>query len=158
MPRSLIMKPQRKGQEEEFETERRAYRQLKPVQGILVPKLYGQVKCNGTRWLLIQDVGGVPLASPEGALLEIKKLSELLEECFRTLHSFDVHQLDPNPGNYQLVGGKLKALDFGDVDFDLSEDDKEYFLATRISTILRYYRNMQRVYEHDGELVPVIEC
>ncbi|KAI0439026.1 hypothetical protein F4803DRAFT_554449 [Xylaria telfairii] len=157
LPCSLIIKPQRKGEEELFDTERRAYHQLKAVQGILVPKLYGQVKHNKTKWLLLEDVGGVSLASPEGALLELEKLSELLKKCFRTLHSFDVHQLDPNPGNYQLVDGKLKALDFGDVDFDLSEDGKEFFLASRISSILGYYRDMQRVYEHDGELVPVIE-
>lgn len=157
LPRSLIIKPQRKGERELFETERRAYRQLKAVQSILVPKLYGQVRHNRTRCFLLEDVGGVSLASPEGALLELEKLSELLQECFQTLHSFDVHQLDPNPGNYQLVDGKLKALDFGDVDFDLSEDSKELFSSSRISSILGYYRNMQRFYEHEGKLVPIIE-
>ncbi|KAI1169735.1 hypothetical protein F4777DRAFT_572008 [Nemania sp. FL0916] len=157
LPRSLIIKPQRKGDEELFETECKAYRRLKAVQGISVPILYGQIRHNSTRWLLLEDLGGVSLASPEGALLELEKLSELLEECLRTLHSFDVHQLDPNPGNYQLVDGKLKALDFGDVDFGLSADHKEFFLTTRISSILRYYRDMQRFYEYQGKLVPVIE-
>ncbi|KAI0098232.1 hypothetical protein GGR51DRAFT_538779 [Nemania sp. FL0031] len=157
LPRYLTIKPQRKGLEEQFETERKAYHQLEAVQGILVPKLYGQVKYNRTRWLLLADVGGISLASPEGALLELEKLSELLKECFRTLHSFNVHQLDPNPGNYRLVDGKLKALDFGDVDIDLSEERKEFFLGCRISSILGYYRDMQRVYEHHGELVAVIE-
>ncbi|KAI1113868.1 hypothetical protein F5Y14DRAFT_416882 [Nemania sp. NC0429] len=151
------MKSQRKEEEELFETELRAYHQLKAVQGILVPKLYGQVKHNRTKFLLLEDVGGVSLSSPEGALLDLEKVSELLQECFRTLHSFNVHQLDPNPGNYQLVDGKLKALDFEIVDFELSEDDKAFFLTTRISAILEYYRNMQRLYEHDGELVPILE-
>ncbi len=47
------------------------------------------------------------------------------------------------------------ALDFGDVDFDLSEDDKQYFMTTRISTILKHYRQLQLVYEQDGKLIPV---
>ncbi|KAI1200279.1 hypothetical protein F5X97DRAFT_321504 [Nemania serpens] len=73
LPHSLTIKPQRKEGQELFETERRAYRPLKAVQSILVPKLCGQVKHNRTGWLSVEDLGGVSLASPEGALLELEK-------------------------------------------------------------------------------------
>lgn len=134
-----------------FDTEIYAYEHLKHAQGMLVPEVCGQVIYAGKRALLLKDLGGTPLASPEGAILNLDKLSELLQECFRSLHSFGIHQLDPNPGNYHLVDGKLMALDFGQVDFDLSEDDKKYFMTTRISLILKYYRQSQLVYEHDGK-------
>lgn len=158
LPDNVVLKPRRKGEEEFFDTELKAYRYLESAQGTLVPKLYGQVGYNGTKALLLQDLGGIPLASPEGAMLELGKVSELLQECFLALHRLGVHQLDPNPGNYQLVGEKLMALDFGDVDFDLSEDDKQYFMMTRISSILKYYRELQLFYEHDNKLVPVTDA
>lgn len=157
LPDHIILKPQRKDEEELFDTELKAYQYLKRAQGILVPRVHGQITYNGTRALLLEDLGGTPLASPEGATLDLRELSELLQECFLSLHSLDVHQLDPNPGNYHLVNGKLKALDFGNVDFDLSEDDKRYFMTTRISTILKHYRELQLYYEHTGQLIPVAD-
>ncbi|KAI9163622.1 hypothetical protein HJFPF1_05243 [Paramyrothecium foliicola] len=144
--KTLVEEPDEK---DLFDTELRVYEYLKPAQGTFVPEVCGQVIYNTKRALLLKDVGGIPLASPEGAILELDKLSELLQECFRSLHSLGVHQLDPNPGDYHLVDGKLVAFDFGDVDFDPSEDDKQYFMTTRISTILKYYRQLQVIYEHD---------
>ncbi|KAJ8130337.1 hypothetical protein O1611_g3292 [Lasiodiplodia mahajangana] len=155
LPDHVILKSERKDEEDSFDDEIRAYEHLKHAQGTLVPEFCGQVLYTGKRALLLKDVGGIPLASPEGAILKLDELSELLQECFRSLHSFGIHQLDPNPRNYHLVDGRLVALDFGQVDFDLSEDDKRYFMMTRISTILEYYRGLQLAYEHDGKLIPV---
>ncbi|KAI1144721.1 hypothetical protein F4825DRAFT_445649 [Nemania diffusa] len=155
LPDHVILKSERTDEEDSFDTEVCAYEHLKHAQGTLVPEVCGQVIYTGKRALLLKDLGGIPLASPEGAILKLDELSELLQDCFRSLHSFGVHQLDPNPGNYHLVDGKLMALDFGQVDFDLSEDDKQYFMKTRISTILKYYRQLQLLYEHDGKLIPV---
>ncbi len=92
LPDHVVLKPERKDERDLFDTELRAYEYLKPAQGTLVPRVYGQVMYNKTRALLLEDLGGIPLASPEGAILELEKLSELLQECFRSLHSLGVHQ------------------------------------------------------------------
>ncbi|EAQ83345.1 hypothetical protein CHGG_09749 [Chaetomium globosum CBS 148.51] len=83
---------------EYFHTEVEAYRRLKPLQGVVIPQFYGCLRYNGSRAMLVEQLGGASLSSPEGATMELEELSALLQACYRALHAFGVHQDDSNLG------------------------------------------------------------
>ena len=72
------------------ETELKAYDRLKPLQGLVVPRCYGEAIYDGAPALVLEDVGGHSLAAPEGCLLTPEQLSTMLQECYRALHAFGV--------------------------------------------------------------------
>jgi hypothetical protein len=117
IPSHVVLKAQKqpdRGEEqtviELFDTEVKAYHRLKPVQGLVVPNLYGLCRYNGMRALILDHLSGVSLASPEGATLCLEELSDLLQPCYRAMHAFGVQHDDPHVGNFQLVDGKIMAL------------------------------------------------
>ncbi len=157
LPGHIILKTQKAGVEDEIlqelsYTELKAYDRLKAVQGILVPICYGRVLYRGTTALLLEELGGVSLASPEGGTLGLRELSELLQICHRAMHVFGVLQSDLQMGNFQLVDGKLLVMDFERVEFDLSLDRHTHFMASQIEQLVENYRNMQLRYKSDGLL------
>jgi hypothetical protein len=157
LPSNVVLKQQRRGEEQEimeelFDTEVKAYAQLKPLQGLVIPTSYGRLRYNGTRALVLEHLGGVSLSSPEGATLRLEELSALLQPCYRVLHAFGVHYDDPNLSNFQLVNGKVMVLDLESAVFDLSADGQAFFLKTSIECLAGRYRSMQAYYWHDGLL------
>jgi hypothetical protein len=151
------MKQQKHGQDQEvmeelFDTEVKAYDRLKPLQRVVIPRCYGRLSYNGTRALLLEHLGGVSLASPEGATLELEELSELLQPCYRALHAFGVHHDDPHPSNFQLVDGKTMVLDLERVMFGLSAKENVFFMGTNIWDIADRYRGLQAYYRYEGLL------
>ena len=135
-----------------FDTEMQAYERLKDIQGLVVPICYGQVSCNGRRALVLQDVGGVSLAEPAGAILDLEELSRLLQESCHALHGFGVHQSDFKCGNFRLVGSRLMVLDLEMVEFDLTDDDSAFFTATGISHLSSAYQRSRAVFRREGWL------
>jgi tRNA A-37 threonylcarbamoyl transferase component Bud32 len=157
LPVHVVLKTQNQGEDEPvlrelFDTEVQAYDRLKPLQGVIVPRCYGRLHYNGSRAMILERLGGVSLASPEGATLQLEQLSALLQPCYRALHAFQVHHDDPQPANFQLVDGKIMVLDLERVMFDLSADDMGYFLKTNIEDLAIRYRDMQVYYRHEGLL------
>ncbi|KAH6628907.1 hypothetical protein F5144DRAFT_605015 [Chaetomium tenue] len=71
LPGQLVLKKQKDGWDEEFETEKATYAKLVPLQGVVIPRCFGQLRYEGTRALLLSDIGGVCLATPEGGLLDL---------------------------------------------------------------------------------------
>ncbi|RTE73404.1 hypothetical protein BHE90_012173 [Fusarium euwallaceae] len=137
----------RQGKEEEhgdadelMDTEIRAYERLKPVQGVVVPVYYGQVRCNGSRSIIVQDVGGTSLREPEGMLLELDEFVRLLEECYTALISFGVNLEDSQLGNFILVDGKVMAVDLEMVSFYRTEDEMKQFMYMDMSELARARR------------------
>lgn len=157
LPDYVVMKQQKHGEEKEvmdelFDTEVKAYGQLKPLQGVVIPRCYGRLSYKGTRALLLEQLEGVSLASPEGATLELKELSELLQPCYRALHAFGIHHDDPHPSNFQLVDGKLMVLDLERVSFGLPADRNALFMASNIWDIAYRYQGLQVYYRLEGLL------
>jgi hypothetical protein len=157
LPSNVVFKQQKRGEEKEimeelFDTEVKAYAQLKPLQGLVIPTYYGRLNFNGTRALILERLGGVSLSSPEGATLRLEELSALLQPCYRALHAFGVHYDDPNLSNFQIVNGKIMVLDLESAVFDLSADAQAFFLKTSIECLAGRYRSMQAYYRHDGLL------
>ncbi|KAI8675234.1 hypothetical protein NCS57_00423700 [Fusarium keratoplasticum] len=139
---NIVLKTERQGKEEEhgdpdelMDTEIRAYKQLKPVQGVVVPVYYGEVRCNGFRSIIVQDVGGASLREPEGILLEFDEFARLLEECYVALISFSVNLEDSQLGNFILVDGKVMAVDLEMVSFYRTEDEMKQFMYMDISEL-----------------------
>ncbi|KAK4236867.1 lipopolysaccharide core heptose(II) kinase RfaY [Achaetomium macrosporum] len=139
-------------QRELFDTEVKAYNRLRPLQGVVIPKCYGLCYYRGTRALLLEHLPGVSLASPEGSTLTLEQLSALLQSCYRAIQAFGVHHEDPHMENFQLVDGRIMALDFERVEFDLSEDDMEHFLKTSVVDMAYRYRSMQAYHRRQGAL------
>jgi len=157
LPSHVVLKKQKEGgeaiiNEERFDTEVKAYGQLKPLQGVVIPTCYGRLRYNGVRAIILEYLGGVSLASPEGATLRQEELSALLQPCYRALHALGVHHDDPNLANFQLVNGNIMVLDLESAVFDLSADDQAFFMKTNIWDLAYRYCHMQAYYLHDGSL------
>lgn len=135
LPSRIVLKRQKEGWDEEFETEKAAYERLKPLQGVVIPKCYGELRYNGAKALLLSDIGGVCLATPEGALLEVAELRRLLHEAFTALGRFGALHDDTKLDNFHLVGDKIMVMDLESVSMDLSD---EQFLASRIKSKVNY--------------------
>ncbi|KAK3336913.1 hypothetical protein B0T19DRAFT_410940 [Cercophora scortea] len=160
LPDHVVVKQQRQAKEmdeeeimaEHFDNEVRAYRRLKPLQGVVVPTCYGRLNYYGTRALLLEYLDGVSLSDPEGATLRLEELSNLLQPCYRALLALDVSHEDPNLSNFQLVNGKIMVMDLEEVEYGLSADDKVHAMVMNIRELAGRYRSMQAYYRHDGSL------
>ena len=115
----------------------------------MVPTLYGTAVCQGRRALLLEDVGGVSLAEPAGLTLELGELSQLLQDCWFALSRCGVLQCDPLLGNFILVDGKLKAVDFDIADFD---PHTEKGILMDIMFMARNYEDQRRFMWAEGFL------
>ncbi|KAL6866185.1 hypothetical protein ACO1O0_002290 [Amphichorda felina] len=132
-----------------FGTEVEAYRQLATLQGVVVPRCYGSVAYKGLRSLLLQDVAGVSLAEPAGLTLSLPELNAIVS-CMRTMYTRI--QDDPQLGNSRLTNGKLMAIDFDMVGFDLSDDEKALFMKTNVLDLVDNYRSRRKSELLDGNL------
>ncbi|KAH6619575.1 hypothetical protein B0J18DRAFT_434447 [Chaetomium sp. MPI-SDFR-AT-0129] len=143
--------------DEYFDTEIKAYRWLKPLQGVVIPKFYGLLRYNGTRAMLLEYLGGVSLYSPEAGTMTLEELSSLLQPCYRAIDAFGVHQDDANLLNFQLVAGKIKVLDLESVVFHYSADQRAFFIVSSIHHLASQYLSMRAHYSHryQGYLEPV---
>ncbi|KAK0633873.1 hypothetical protein B0T14DRAFT_533966 [Immersiella caudata] len=66
LPNHAVLKMRKQGGEgaivtELFETEAKVYDQLKPLQGVVVPRCYGQLRYNGSGALMLEHLGGISL-------------------------------------------------------------------------------------------------
>lgn len=163
LPTNVVLKTERQGKEEEhgdpdelMDTEIRAYEQLKPVQGVVVPVYYGEVRWNGFRSIIVQDVGGASLREPEGILLEFDEFARLLEECYLAIISFGVNLEDSQLGNFILVGGKVMAVDLEMVSFYRTEDEMKQFMYMDISDLARRYQDRRQYLRKEGWLEAAI--
>lgn len=137
-----------------FDTEAKVYEQLKPLYGVVIPRCYGQLRYQGSRALMLEYLAGsVSLVSPEGATLTLSELSHLLQPCYRALHAFGVHHQDPQLGNFHLVqGGRIMILDFERAAWNLSAEERDFFMRTNIWDLAERYRDAQAYYRREGLL------
>lgn len=157
LPGHVVLKTQKSGEEERvtrelFDTEMKAYDRLKPLQAVVVPKFYGRVRYNGLEAIILEQLGGVALTSPEGATLDLEELSNLLQTCHRALHAYGVDQEDHQPSNFRLLPGKIMALDFEMAAFDKSADDMALSMKLSIEDLATKYRGMQAFFRYEGML------
>jgi hypothetical protein len=83
LPGNIVLKKQKDDWEDEFDVELATYEKLKCLQGHIIPRLLGEIECEGTRALVFSDLGGASMADAAGATL--KNGTTLSESEFRRL-------------------------------------------------------------------------
>ncbi|KAK3373640.1 hypothetical protein B0T24DRAFT_271066 [Lasiosphaeria ovina] len=153
LPSQVILKKQKEGWDEEFDMEKETYAQLRPLQGIFVPKFFGELRHDNIRALLFSVIGGACLADPEGGLLEVADFRRMLCETVTTLSRFGIIQDDEKLDNFHFTGDKIMAVDFERVnDHRLTDEQLELNVKFAVDTLVRRYEDNQYCLWHDGLL------
>ncbi|KAK3373651.1 hypothetical protein B0T24DRAFT_529550 [Lasiosphaeria ovina] len=140
----VILKKQKEGWDEEFNTEKATYAQLRPLQGVVVPKLIGELELGGNRALLLSDIGSADLASPEACLLKIDDFRRMLSQALTALAQFGISHGDEKLDNYHLVGDKIMVVDFELVnDRPLTEKQLERNIGFTVEFLAEHYQRRQ---------------
>ncbi len=85
LPAQVVLKKLKPGWDEEFDNEKHMYVKLEPLQGHIIPMFYGEAQCEGTRALVLSDVGGVAASDQHSALPRAR--SVVLEKRRKNLAS-----------------------------------------------------------------------
>lgn len=152
LPQQFILKQQKDNWEEEFEAEKSMYYRLRPIQGQVIPEYYGEVTCEGRRALLLSDIGGVNLATAEGALREVGVISRLLTEAMNTLGEFGITHDDIKLDNFHLVEDKVMMVDLETMNEGLGEDAVKFSIKASVAMLTRLYKGNQMCFWEDGEI------
>ncbi|KXX77149.1 hypothetical protein MMYC01_207561 [Madurella mycetomatis] len=151
IPSQLILKKQKEGWDEEFEMEKATYAKLRSFQGIVIPKLFGEVRCDNTRALLLSDIGGVCLATPEGALLELADFRRLLCQALTALSQLRILQEDIKLDNFHLVDDKVMIVDLEKVSEEpLSDQDLDFGIKSAVDSLTTFYERNQYCFWKEG--------
>lgn len=125
LPLNIVLKKEKEGWREEFDTELATYEKLRCLQGHVIPVCYGQIEYDGARTLVLSDVGGECLAEPQGATLEEDELRPLLDQALRALAALRMSHSDLKLDNFRLVNGVIVIVDFERVDEHASREEAE---------------------------------
>jgi hypothetical protein len=106
------VKKQKDGWEEEFGSEKATYARLRSLQGIVIPEFLGEVRYENTRALLLSDIGGECLATPQGALLEVADFRRMPFQALTALSQFGILQVDEKVENLHYVRDKIMVVDW----------------------------------------------
>ncbi|KAI8663052.1 hypothetical protein LRP88_07259 [Fusarium phalaenopsidis] len=157
LPEKIVLKIEKDHWEEEFETEKAAYDKLVRLQGDVIPRCYGQIEYDGKRALILSDIGGAFLATPDGVVLDENDLRLLLDKALTSLTDYQVSHYDTKLDNFHLVtkNGKdrIMVIDLEMVDMDLTEG---YAFAAKSSAsfLIQQYRLHLCTMEYDEVLLP----
>lgn len=118
LPPTVVVKKLRPDRADEFENEIHMYCKLKPLQGFQVPVLYGEIRVEGCRALLLSDAGGdqiralpgLPAGSPEE-----EELKQKLREALRPLYRLGISPVDADVVNCHITGDgrRIVLVDHG---------------------------------------------
>ncbi|KAJ8064765.1 hypothetical protein OCU04_007076 [Sclerotinia nivalis] len=115
LPSIVILKKQKFGWNEEFETEKRMYRYLKPLQGAFIPYFYGEAFYDGSPAFVLSEIRGERLydstARPENDDDFLDILEAKLEEAFKGLTKYGVIHGDPTLHNIFEVDDRIMITD-----------------------------------------------
>lgn len=154
LPSLLILKKQKEGWEEEFDTEKAAYGRLQALQGTVIPQFLGQVQCDKTRGMLLSDIGGVCLAAPEGSLLEVANFRRMLHEALTTFAPFRILPEDVKLANFHYTGDKVMVVDLEMVSRQpLTDKYLTEEIESMVNTLAEFYEDNQFAYWEDGLIV-----
>ncbi|KAI8715919.1 hypothetical protein NCS52_01100900 [Fusarium sp. LHS14.1] len=158
LPERIVLKVEKDNWKEEFELEKTAYEKLKCLQGDVIPRCYGQIEYDEKRALILSDVGGACLATPDGAVLDENDLRLLLDKAITSLTDRHVSHDDTKLNNFHLVteNGKdrIMVVDLEMVDMDLSEDGYAFAARSKVSWLIQQYRQHLDTMKYDGVILP----
>ncbi|CAI4217395.1 unnamed protein product [Parascedosporium putredinis] len=147
LPTNVIVKKQKPGWEDEFEEEKARYRMLESLQGDIIPQLFGEIRVQGTRALLLSYVAGIRCDKVSD--LEVEHFQQLLEDAHLRLRPFGYVHDDPRLDNYILVDGqKIVIVDLEHL-YEIEETEIEYTMGTIIRAIVKIYRRSYKNHLED---------
>ena len=118
--------------------------QLKDKQGTMFAICYGEAEYDGTRALVLSDVGGMALNDENLTGADPEDIRIMLKAVFRDLHARGFTPGDLKLDNYHLVGDRIVPLDF-EMIWDLPEGiDEEQMADNVVNHLVRQYRNHQK--------------
>ncbi|KJZ78426.1 hypothetical protein HIM_02464 [Hirsutella minnesotensis 3608] len=150
LPLRLVLKRYKEGWDQEFDTEKATYQKVKPLQGTVIPVCYGELKYKGTRALLLSDIGGENLATPQGALLEVMDFRRMLHDAYSALAQFGVMQDDVKLDNFHVIGDKIMIVDLERVTADVSAEKCPFHIKNDVNRLAQYYEDNQYCFWIDG--------
>ena len=145
------MKKQKRDWDEEWETERTTYARLRPLRGVVIPKLFGEIRFENAPALLLSDLGDACLATPEGSLLEIPEFCRLLRQALSALAQFQVLQDDDKLDNFHLVEDRIMAVDLERMQCGpWTEKQLTTNIDRTIKRLARFYETNKYCFWEDG--------
>ncbi|EXK82546.1 hypothetical protein FOQG_13116 [Fusarium oxysporum f. sp. raphani 54005] len=157
LPDKIVLKRQKENWEEEFGHEVITYNRLRPIQGITIPKLYGKIQYANTRALILSDIGGSSLSTPDGAVLDEQDIVPLLHQALSSLNDYGVCHDDTKLDNFHLVANegkdKIIIVDLESTDFDQTKEELAYMAKNKTKSLLLQYQDHLKCLEH-GVLLP----
>ncbi|OAR01714.1 hypothetical protein LLEC1_03257 [Akanthomyces lecanii] len=154
LPNTVIVKKEKRKCHEEFTTELDMYKRLGALQGKQIPVCYGKAFCDGTRALVLQEVGGVSLLH-RSALLETteEQMMTMISRSYRPMTDRGIAYDDWKPDNFRLVDGEIVFLDLEHA-YVLDQDKRQYTIEIGLDAFLDRWKRARKQYEKFGE----IEC
>ncbi|KAH7211205.1 hypothetical protein BKA60DRAFT_610574 [Fusarium oxysporum] len=145
LPDKIVLKRQKENWEEEFGHEVITYNRLRPIQGLTIPKLYGKIQYANTRALILSDIGGSSLSTPDGAVLDEKDIVPLLHQALSSLNEYGVCHDDTKLDNFHLVANegkdKIIIVDLESTDFDQTKEELAYMAKNKTKSLLLQYQD-----------------
>lgn len=110
--------------EEEFDTEIKMYKRLKPIQGLVVPVFYGETTVDASRAIVMSDVGGKQLLAISYSEYSREELQDMLLTALRAIYGLGISPYDANLLNCHVVDGRVVIVDH-EQDEDIDEDYRD---------------------------------
>lgn len=150
LPTTVILKTSKPdAYPESFDNEVSIYKKLKPIQGKVVPVYYGEASFEGKRALVLSDVGGDPLYSPQIPVFTKEDFTEKMSQAIGALHQLGVEHDDNFLPNYHLVNNRIFILDH-EMSQPVEEDDKKLHMQDDISQLWGHLQEQQNTQRFDG--------
>lgn len=94
-----------------FEDEKKAYSFLRPLQGAVVPRCYGEAACEGRRALVLSVVDGTVAALQQPPHVTVDEFKRRIEAAAAQLRSLGVVYDDKKLDNVVLIEDRAVLLD-----------------------------------------------
>lgn len=150
LPPTVILKTSKPdAYPESFDNEVSIYKRLKSIQGNVVPVCYGEAKYQGHRALILSDIGGNSLYSPQIPVLTKEDFTEKMSKAIGALHQLGVEHDDNFLPNYHLVNDRIFILDH-EMSQLVEEEDKKLYMEDDISQLWSHLQTQQNTQRFDG--------
>lgn len=138
LPKTVVLKKLKPDWDEEFESEKEAYKRVKPLQGDLIPVFYGEAQCEGTRAFILSEVDGVVSYMQSKPPLPSAEFERRIEAIYQKLGVFKFSYEDANLGNILLTRDGAMLVDLESA-WEPEPGDLEFATECAIQQFMRQY-------------------
>lgn len=152
LPPHLAIKTCKKDWDREFEVEKSTYKEIKSLQGIGIPKYYGEFKYNRTKAILLSDIGGACMGDPAGAVLDMEEFRGMMKRALTDMARFGILPDDIRLENFNLVDDKVMVVDFEMVHKYVSKEDAARDVKNLTDWLAKLYEGRQQDFLDHGKI------